>query len=205
MCRHVNVPILVIIENMSGFTCPKCGENTPIFKEGGGANLARAMGVNFLGSIPIDPQLMASSDEGVPLLEKTADSPAAKSFIEMAVRFKSFAERIAGESNEPTSIATSKDGRLTIEWPDGVRGEFSPYDLRISCPCALCIDEDSGRRLLDPKQVPLDIKISAMEKVGRYAVSITFSDGHNTGIFKFDRLRAMVEKQRDSAGKSFNV
>jgi len=205
MFRHVNVPILGIIENMSGFTCPKCGEHTAIFKEGGGAALAKQLGIDFLGGIPIDPQLMASGDDGVPLLERTADSPAAKVFIEMAVRFKSVTNKIVSESNEPKSVAMSDTGDLRVEWLDGFEGTISPYDLRVNCPCALCIDEDTGNRILNPDQVPLDIKISGMEKVGRYAISITFSDGHNTGIFKFDRLRSLAEKQKDSAGKSFNV
>jgi ATP-binding protein involved in chromosome partitioning len=205
MFRHVNVPILGIIENMSGFTCPKCGENTPIFKEGGGAALAKQMGLTFLGGIPIDPELMASGDDGVPLLEKTADSPAGRAFIDMAVRFKSIAEQIAADAKEPKSIGLTKTGDMQVEWPDGFGGSISPYDLRINCPCALCVDEETGKRTLDPDQVPLDVKIGGLDKVGRYAVSITFSDGHNTGIFKFDRLRALAEKQKDSAGKSFNV
>ncbi len=205
MFRHVNVPILGIIENMSGFTCPKCGENTPIFKEGGGAALAKQLGLNFLGGIPIDPDLMASSDEGVPLLEKTADTPAGKAFIEMAIRFKAVTEKIAADFNEPASISLTEKGDMRVEWPDGLDGEISPYDLRISCPCALCVDEDTGKRMLNPDRVPLDVKINGMDKVGRYAISITFSDGHNTGIYKFDRLRMLAEKQKDSAGKSFNV
>jgi ATP-binding protein involved in chromosome partitioning len=205
MFRHVNVPILGIIENMSGFTCPHCGENTPIFKEGGGEKLAKTLGVDFLGGIPIDPELMASGDDGVPLLEKTADSPAGKAFIEMAVRFKSVVDKVAAGSYEPNTIELDADGNLALAWADGFAGTVSPYNLRMNCPCALCVNEDTGQRTLDPKQVPLGIKISSMDKVGRYAITITFSDGHNTGIYKFDRLRALVEKQEDTAGKSFNV
>jgi ATP-binding protein involved in chromosome partitioning len=205
MFRHVNVPILGIIENMSGFTCPHCGKNTPIFKEGGGARLARAVGVNFLGGIPIDPDLMASSDDGVPLLEKTVDSPAGKAFIEMAVRFKSVVKEVSAGSDEPDAIEVNPEGNLLIEWPDGFTGTISPYNLRVSCPCALCVDEDTGHRTLDPDQVPLGIRINGLDKVGRYAITVTFSDGHNTGIYKFDRLRSLAEKQEDAAGKSFNV
>ncbi len=205
MFRHVNVPILGIIENMSGFTCPHCGKNTPIFKEGGGEKLAATIGVGFLGGIPIDPELMASGDDGVPLLEKTADSPAGKAFIDMAVKFKSVLQKVTAGADEPASIEVAADGNLAVAWPDGFTGTITPYNLRVNCPCALCVSEDTGQRTLDPKQIPLDIKISGLEKVGRYAITITFSDGHNTGIYKFDRLRALAEKQEDTAGKSFNV
>jgi len=205
MFRHVNVPILGVIENMSGFTCPHCGQNTPIFKEGGGAQLAKSVGVEFLGGIPIDPALMASGDDGVPLLEKGAESPAGKAFIDMAVRFKSVLKKVAGDSTEPKSIEIAADGHLAVAWADGFSGTISPYNLRMNCPCALCINEDTGQRTLDPKQVPLDIKISGMDKVGRYAITVTFSDGHNTGIYKFDRLRALAQKQEDTSSQSFNV
>jgi len=205
MFKHVNVPIVGIIENMSGFICPKCGENTPIFKQGGGEELAKRIGVNFLGGIPIDPELMASGDEGVPLLEKGVESPAAKAFIDLAYRFKSITAKGIESIDQPLSIDLDDEGRLAIEWADGRKSTFSPYDLRINCPCAICVDEDTGKRTLDPKQVPLDIKISGVEKVGRYAVGVTFSDGHNTGIFKFDKLKKLEQKQKDSAGKTFNV
>ena len=205
MFKHVNVPILGIIENMSGFICPKCGENTPIFKTGGGEKLAAELGVNFLGGIPIDPELMASADEGIPLLEKKGDSPAVRAFLDLAHKFRNTFSQVLADAAEPSTISLSGDGNLELEWPDGQSASFAPYDLRISCPCAMCVDEDSGKRTLDPKQVALDIKISGFEKVGRYAVGITFSDGHNTGIFKFDRLKSIEQKQKDSAGKTFNV
>jgi len=205
MFKHVNVPILGIIENMSGFTCPHCGENTPIFKTGGGEKLAADLGVNFLGGIPLDPELMASGDDGVPLLEKNIESPAVKAFIDLAHKFKVVMAQGVVDDNSPSSIKLSRDGKLMIEWPDGHSGNFAAYDLRVSCPCAMCVDEDTGTRTLDPKKVPLDIKIAGFEKVGRYAVGITFSDGHNTGIFKFDRLKNIEQKIKDTAGKTFDV
>jgi len=148
---------------------------------------------------------MASGDDGIPLLERNTDSPAVKAFIELAQKFKAVAAQGVVGDDMPSSISLSNDGKLVIEWPDGHSGAFAAYDLRVSCPCALCVDEDTGARTLDPKKVPLDIKISGFEKVGRYAVSLTFSDGHNTGIFKFDRLRNIEQKQKDTAGQTFDV
>lgn len=205
MFKHVNVPILGIIENMSGFTCPHCGENTPIFKEGGGARLAAAMNIEFLGGIPIDPELMASADDGVPLLVRSADSPASKAFVQLARRFQEVTAGGIADTEQPASIGLSSDGNLVITWSDGQTVGFTPYDLRISCPCALCVDENTGRRTLDPRRVPLDITISGFQKVGRYAVGITFSDGHTTGIFRFDRLRKLEQKHKDTSGRSFSV
>ena len=62
--RSLNVPILGIIENMSGFRCPYCGKTSYIFKQGGGERLAEEMGVRFLGKIPIDIRIVEEEDEG---------------------------------------------------------------------------------------------------------------------------------------------
>ncbi|MDD4919054.1 MAG: Mrp/NBP35 family ATP-binding protein [candidate division Zixibacteria bacterium] len=77
-CRQLKVPVLGVVENMSGFACPKCGEVTPIFRFGGGRALAVEMSVPFLGSIPIDPLLSASSDLGQVFLRDYAETPTAK-------------------------------------------------------------------------------------------------------------------------------
>jgi len=66
--KELNVPVIGVIENMSGFVCPKCGTRVDIFKAGGGRKMAEDLGVPFLGSIPIDPQICADSDDGVPFI-----------------------------------------------------------------------------------------------------------------------------------------
>jgi len=79
-CQKLGMPVLGVIENMSGFVCPRCGEETQIFKSGGGEMMAREMGVPFLGRIPIDPGIVSASDVGQSYLEMCADSPAAEAF-----------------------------------------------------------------------------------------------------------------------------
>jgi ATP-binding protein involved in chromosome partitioning len=73
--RKMEMPMLGIIENMSGFVCPKCGEKTDLFGSGGGEQLAREAGVPFLGSIPLDPAVVRSGDEGRPFILADRDSP----------------------------------------------------------------------------------------------------------------------------------
>lgn len=63
-CRNLNLPVLGVLENMSGFVCPKCGEQTDIFGLGGGEDMARQLGIHFLGRIPIDPQIVHACDTG---------------------------------------------------------------------------------------------------------------------------------------------
>ena len=81
--RKMNVPILGIVENMSGMPCPHCGEIIEVFSKGGGAKVSDEMDVELLGSIPLDPQVAADSDEGVPFIVKHPDSPAAREFTQI--------------------------------------------------------------------------------------------------------------------------
>lgn len=82
-CREIEVPVLGVIENMSGFACPKCGEVTAVLRAGGGREMAEQMRVPFLGSIPIDPLIAESGDEGKAFVESAAGSPAAGIFREI--------------------------------------------------------------------------------------------------------------------------
>ena len=82
-CKELGVTVLGVIENMSGFACPKCGEITPILRAGGGRLMAEQMQVPFLGSIPIDPLIAESGDEGKAFVESAASSPAAGAFREI--------------------------------------------------------------------------------------------------------------------------
>ena len=81
--RKMNVPIFGIVENMSGLVCPHCGETINVFGEGGGKKVAQDMGLEFLGSIPMDPMISADSDEGTPFVIRHPDSPASKAFGEI--------------------------------------------------------------------------------------------------------------------------
>lgn len=88
-CNQIGMRIAGVIENMSGFTCPHCGEFTPIFKTGGGEALAKRYGLPFLGKLPIATEIGDGGDEGRPLLEAAPDSPAAKAFVAVAENFLS--------------------------------------------------------------------------------------------------------------------
>jgi ATP-binding protein involved in chromosome partitioning len=77
-CKQLGVPVLGVVENMSGFACPKCGEVTHILNAGGGKRIAQDMDVPFLGSIPIDRHIAESGDEGRAFMSQYADSPTAR-------------------------------------------------------------------------------------------------------------------------------
>jgi ATP-binding protein involved in chromosome partitioning len=81
--RRLNMPIIGVVENMSGFICPHCGTKSDIFQSGGGEKMAQEANVPFLGSIPIDPQIGVDSDKGEPFVIAHPDSAATKAFIDI--------------------------------------------------------------------------------------------------------------------------
>ena len=88
--RKMGIPVIGIVENMSGFTCPKCGEKVNILGAGGGKRLAQDLDVPFLGQIPIDPKICEEADKGIPFVMGHVDSPAAKAFKEIVKKVEDF-------------------------------------------------------------------------------------------------------------------
>ena len=95
--------------------------------------------------------------------------------------------------SEPRKVEIAPDGGLAIRWSDGHQAVYTPAPLRLACKCALCEDEWSGEKRLQPAMIPADIRVDAVKPVGRYGLQINWSDGHSTGIYTFDRLRPMCE------------
>ncbi|TET26134.1 MAG: ATP-binding protein [Candidatus Bathyarchaeum sp.] len=88
--RQLNVPVIGVVENMSGFVCPDCGKETHIFRTGGGEKVAQESSVPFLGSIPLDPRVCEASDLGHPFIMENPDSPASKAFMEIVEKIKTY-------------------------------------------------------------------------------------------------------------------
>lgn len=98
----------------------------------------------------------------------------------------------AGRPADPIRIAVSKSKGITIEWQDGHRSEYGLPYLRDRCPCATCSGvhgEDSAASPF-PMFKPA-LRLSEVEPAGRYALRLTWSDGHNTGIYTWDYLRSI--------------
>ena len=86
MFNEVHVPVLGILENMSYFTCPHCGDKTPIFAHGGAQEEARRLGINFLGEIPLATAIREKADEGIPITVAEPDGEHARAYRTIAKR-----------------------------------------------------------------------------------------------------------------------
>ena len=82
--RQIEVPVIGIVENMSGFNCPHCNQNIDLFKQGGGRKAAEELKVPFLGAVPIDPQVVIQGDSGQPFVINFPETAAATAFAEIA-------------------------------------------------------------------------------------------------------------------------
>jgi len=218
MFEKVQVKILGIVENMRTFTCPHCGENTDIFRHGGGEQMSQELGVRFLGALPLDIDVVICGDEGRPIVAVQPTSVSAKVYATIATALveqlhaavtvlKPFvwkwdsnegtpawmegAARPAGSQKTPIGFMRRDPRTLSILWEDGHRDDFDVRDLRLACRCALCVEEMSGRPLLDPKTIRSDVSPQQIVSIGNYAIQPEWSDGHNSGIYSFNDLRAL--------------
>jgi ATP-binding protein involved in chromosome partitioning len=89
----------------------------------------------------------------------------------------------------PDEIIGLLRSKITLKWADGHETTYPARDLRLACRCAECIEETTGRKLIDPNTVSNNIRAKHIELVGQYAMTIEWSDGHSTGIFNFRDLR----------------
>lgn len=81
--------------------------------------------------------------------------------------------------------------RLVVTWGDGKTTALPYRSVRLACACAACVDEMTGRPILDPRSVPEDVGVRNAEEVGHYGVRFEWTDGHSTGIYTWERLRRM--------------
>jgi len=251
MFETVSVPVLGVLENMSYFICDECTKKHFIFQDGGGKRIADALGLPFLGQIPIEPAISGSGDTGMPQVYSHPNAESSRVFLEIAGKvatqlavLSAFQNRAIQnfdlkpeeleieeapetigtkppentedvETSEPpeshstesaplrfdssenagpaplflTKLAKTEDDRLILHWTDGITSVFPYRDLRLACPCAACVDEWTREPLLKPESVPDDVHPLRFFTVGRYAMGFEWSDGHKTGIYKYETLR----------------
>jgi DUF971 family protein len=93
---------------------------------------------------------------------------------------------------EPVQIIEESESSVSIKWSDDRETFFTAAELRRSCPCAGCVNEWTGVKMLEAASVADDLSFKHISIVGRYALNFHFSDGHDTGIFSFAYLRQLV-------------
>jgi DUF971 family protein len=101
---------------------------------------------------------------------------------------------LRGPAIEPREIKQEGDGGLRITWADDTVCTYTAAELRRHCPCAQCVNEWTGERVLKAESISDELTIADLNLVGRYAINFRWSDGHETGIYSFRYLRELGER-----------
>lgn len=193
MLRRLSTPILGVVVNMDGYTCPACGTHDDIFGARPSEQVTAEVGVQVLARIPLEERVRETGDAGRPVVASDPEHPAAQAFLALAVAVEAALAKLPGDlyGPEPRDVTIEeRGGRLTIRWSDGATTAYSFHGLRGWCPCAQCQGHSSQTRFVET-EAP---RLVATEGVGRYALRLTWADGHSTGMYSYEYLRELAER-----------
>jgi ATP-binding protein involved in chromosome partitioning len=190
MFRKVDVPVLGIIENMSTFICPKCGERSDIFGHGGAEREAEKLGIPFLGGVPLDMEIRIRSDEGRPIVATSPEGPHARIYRDIATRAWE-ALRGGGDARvKPPKLEIAAGGsELAVAFEGARPFTLSAEMLRVMSPSAEVQGHSPDQRVTVPRK--RNVKLKELKPVGNYAVRIVFDDGHDTGLYAWSYLQTL--------------
>lgn len=189
MFEQVRVPIIGIIENMSYYQPHDSAEKVYLFGKEGGVRLAKEMNTNFLGAIPIDPELSRVGDTGESIFQTKPLSKTVKVFLNLATQLEKLCSK--PDTLLIKNIMQYDKNSFRIEWSDGKQQDFRLSQLQRLCPCAGCVDENTGIRKVTSSQIDDNVKAIRINNVGRYALKIHFETGCSMGIYTYDMLRSI--------------
>jgi Mrp family chromosome partitioning ATPase/DUF971 family protein len=181
MFEKVNVPILGLIENMSYFLCDHCEHKHYIFGKNTSRSLNERFGIELLAEFPLMKQMAApiEGSKGNDLIRQAADK------VVMS---------LGKSSIDPKQIPDIKmdQNNITLTWAEGNTLSVSNRALRLSCQCALCVNEMTGEKMLEEGHIKQDIAAKEIIPLGNYAIGITWNDGHSSGIYPYKNIRELA-------------
>lgn len=182
MFDRVSVPILGVVENMSHFVAPDTGTKYEVFGTGAARRISEQFGLPILGRLPL-----SAEEYGGPIRTNPHTNEVRQAVDEMV--------RSLGRARVGVSVpdVTTDESSLTLLYADGETVSVDFKTLRAGCGCAVCVDEFSGEQKLDPDSIPDDIHPESVGQIGNYAVSIKWSDGHDTGFFPYRRIKELAK------------
>ena len=183
MFEKVSVPILGVVENMSYFICPDCSAKHAVFGSHASKSLQERFGVEILATWPLSEKFIHSVSSELaqdPLVRETADKVLAA--LEQVKSRQGAIPKVEFDANN-----------VTLTWSDGTQTRVANRDLRLSCGCALCVDERTGKKLLQEKNVRPDIAPREITPLGNYAIGIIWNDRHSSGIYPYQSIKDLAK------------
>ncbi|KDO35062.1 hypothetical protein SPRG_01126 [Saprolegnia parasitica CBS 223.65] len=195
MFEDLKIPTSAVVENMSYFDCAHGHRHYP-FGHGHLKQLQQSFDIQHTFQFPMAESTSDSADAGRPLVLTDA-------LPEVSVTFESLAITVAEECVKlkhlsklaPELLYDSKRGIVLRFYTSESAHEviLPPVELRAQCRCAACIEEFTGKPLLDPETIPDDIRPTAVQRKGNYAFAVVWSDGHSSSLYTFEHLRKLAQ------------
>ncbi len=186
MFDKLKVPTIGVVENMSYFICDQCDKRHNIFGEGAMRRLSEQFGIHNAIEIPLVGDIARQADEGTPIVVADPEGPVAAVYTELGeAMVREIAKVTHGGIARPEVTFETGKG-IVCKLGDDTR-TIPAADLRGACRCAHCVNEFTGEQQLDPATIPADIEPKQIEPMGNYAVSIGWSDGHDS-IYPYEAL-----------------
>jgi ATP-binding protein involved in chromosome partitioning len=216
--QKLNVPIFGVVENMGVFHCPTCKKSSQIFGDSAVDLFAQELDAPVLARLPLHTSATPAGDDGKPLVLHDPSNPLSQAFDRAASLLHKALQDTTGalildlfwelmpqgatlphppQIREKTGIPLQAmwqidNSTLGFLWENGATQKISVQALRRACPCASCVDEWTGEPLLDVEKIPTNLSLERVQTVGRYGIQPLFTDGHATGIYRFDLIKSIA-------------
>lgn len=195
MFARLRVPVAAVVENMAHFDCDGCGKRHRPFGPSSVPSLRRHFDFGRAFEVPMLGRLSACGDAGVPaVLDPDAPRSLRELYAGAARHLHAEVERLAAEAKAagggPDARLEDGGAAVAVDLGGGGARAFSvpAAELRRACRCALCVDENTGRQLLDPSSVSDLVRAVSVERMGNYAAAVAFDDGHDSAIYPWSQL-----------------
>jgi Mrp family chromosome partitioning ATPase/DUF971 family protein len=204
------VPPVAVVESMAYFIAPDTGHRYEVFGKGHSARLSREFGIRNVFHVPLWPEINEAGDTGTPITLSSAETS------EIFQCYRQIAEALVQECARvrfgarpiPQAQWDATQHEIIVRLDDDAEERIQPARLRRACRCAACVDEYTGKQLLDPASIQEDIYPLQMMNVGNYALAVDWSDGHQSimpwerflsGYRSSNRSRQTASTFRDAA------
>ncbi len=187
MFQRMNVQILGLVENMSYLEDNVTKERYYPFGEGGGKALSLECKIPFLGQIPLEEEISRSLDSGTSFFESARVTTAMKVFEEIAIEIRSKIWQDDGSLKLFEHVEKIDQHNFEVRKGD-LRSQYRFSAIQRLCPCARCVDEVSGRSIVDPETLDENVSAIKIELLGNYAIKFHFTSGCSQGIYTWEYI-----------------
>ncbi|KAF0741317.1 hypothetical protein Ae201684_003429 [Aphanomyces euteiches] len=204
MFEDLKVPTSAVVENMAYFDCTNGHRHYP-FGHGYLDKLKSQFNIPHTFQLPMSETMSESADTGSPLVLNGALPEVSKIYDDLATTVAQECVKLKHLARAAPELLYDKTRGMVLRFFGSESAEeiiLSPIDLRARCRCAQCIEEFTGRQILDPSTIPDDIRPTAVQRKGNYAFAVVWSDDHSSSLYTFEHLKQLAKEIQASSESS---